>query len=569
MLNRRLAVAPALALALATASASGWLVQRESVRRAEEELSARLLEEVLARVGRFYVEEVDRDSLYEAAIDAVVRQLGDRNSHFLPAAEWEEARIRTEGDYGGVGLEVVNRGGFVTVVAPIPRSPAAEAGIESGDLIVEVNGESVEGWLPGAAVRVLRGQPGEKVEIGVRRLGVEEIVRFEVERAVIQVPSVPFATMLDDGIGYVPIESFNETTTDEVRFAVDSLSQEGMTSLVLDLRENVGGLLDQGVGVSEFFLDPEMEIVEIRGRDEDAETFVAESAQEYPELRLVALVDGGSASAAEIVAGALQDHDRALVLGAATFGKGSVQTLFRLSAGNVLRLTTARWFTPAGRSIQKDRDRQAELAWEGPVDFDGARVERPGDLGEKPRFSSAGGRVVHGGGGIVPDLWVAPDTMTTEEYEAVRRLLAAGGEFSAAMANWSLAYVGAHPDLQPDFQIDEADIRGFYATLGDEDVGSALVLDDLLAAARFIDHLLGSEITRDVWGDVGEFRREAAADRPLQRALELLRAADAQEELFALAGSPFDAMAEEAVEAATNDEDESQEPGEPPGDGVR
>lgn len=569
MLNRRLLVVSALALAVAAAGGGGWLVQRELARRAEEGLSARLLDEVMARVGRSYVEEVDRDSLYEAAIDAVVRQLGDRNSHYLRAVEWEEARIRTEGDYGGVGLEVENRSGFVTVVTPIPRSPAAEAGIQAGDRIVEVNGESVEGWMTGPAVRVLRGSPGGKVEIGVRRPGVAEMIRFEVERARIQVPSVPFATMLDDGIGYLPIESFNGTTTDEVRFAVDSLSQEGMTSLVLDLRENVGGLLDQGVGVSEFFLDPGMEIVEIRGRDEEPETFVAESEQERPRLRLVALVDGGSASAAEIVAGALQDHDRALVLGAATFGKGSVQTLFRLSAGNVLRLTTARWFTPAGRSIQKERDRQAELAREGPLGLDGGRVERPGDLEEKPRFSSAAGRVVYGGGGIVPDLWVVPDTMTAEEYEAVRRLLAAGGDFSAALAHWSLAYVADHPDLQPDFRIGEADIRGFHATLGEGDAGSSLALDDLLAAERFINHFLGSNIAGDVWDDLGEFRRAAAHDRPLQRALDLLRAAGAQEELFALAGSPFGAAAGGADEAAAKGGDESQEPREPPGDGIR
>ncbi len=567
MLNRKLVLVPALALAVAAAGAGGWLLQRESARRAEEGLSARLLDEVLARVGRFYVEEVDRDSLYEAAIDAVVKQLGDHNSHFLPAAEWEEARIRTEGDYGGVGLEVVNRGGFVTVVAPIPRSPAARAGIQAGDRIVEVNGESVEGWLTELAVRILRGRPGRKVEIGVRRRGVEEIIRFEVERAVIQVPSVPFATMLDDGVGYVPLEGFNETSTAEVRFAVDSLSQEGMTSLILDLRENVGGLLDQGVGVSEFFLDPGMEIVTIKGREQAPETFVAESRQEYPDLPLVVLVDDGSASAAEIVAGALQDHDRGLVLGAPTFGKGSVQTLFRLSAGNVLRLTTARWFTPAGRSIQKDPARSAELR-DGPVGFDGGLVERPVELTEKPRFSSAGGRVVYGGGGIVPDLWVVPDTMTTEEYEAVRRLLGAGGDFSAALAVWSLSYVADHPELQPGFRIGEADIRGFHSMLGDGGSASALALEDLLAAQRFVDYFLGAEIARDVWGDLGEFRREAAADLPLQRALEFLRTADAQEELFALAGSPFGAAGELAEKPATGSDGPAGVGG-LPGDGVR
>lgn len=539
MRNRKLVVAPALVLAVAAAGWGGWLVQKESVRRAEEALSATVFDEVLARVGRFYVDEADRDSLYEAAVDAVVRELGDRNSYFLPASEWEEARIRTEGDYGGIGLEVVNRDGFVTVMAPIPRSPGAEAGIRPGDRIVEVNGESVEGWLTDLAVQFLRGRPGTKVEVGVSRPGTEEIIRFELERRRIRVPSVPFATMLGGDVGYVPVEGFNGTTSDEVRAAVDSLSDEGMTSLILDLRDNVGGLLDQGVGVSELFLGPGMQIVEIRGR-EDQETIRAKAEQRYPHLPIVVLVDEGTASAAEIVAGALQDHDRALVLGAATFGKGSVQTLFRLSGGNVLRLTTALWFTPVGRSIHKDQARQAEVRWSGPVAYDGGPVQRPGASGEKPRFSSVGGRIVYGGGGIVPDLWTMPDTMTADEYEALSRILAAVGNFSAVVANWALAYTGERPGLQPGFVLSDADLRSFHAAI--EETDADVALDDVTAAARFLNRILGIEVASQLWDDLGAFRREAAADRQLQRALDLLHSAQTQEELFALAGSPFGAV---------------------------
>ena len=573
MRNPKLVVVPALVLAVAAAGAGGWFVQKEVERRAEETLGARLLDEVLARVGRFYVEEVDRDSLYEAAVDAVVRELGDRNSYFLPASEWEEARIRTEGDYGGIGLEVVNREGFVTVVAPIPRSPGAEAGIKRGDRIVEVDGESVEGWLTDSAVQFLRGRPGTKVEVGVRRRGAEEIIRFQIERELIRVPSVPFATILGDDVGYVPVESFNGTTTQEVRAAVDSLSGEGMKSLVLDLRDNVGGLLDQGVGVSDLFLDPDEQIVEIRGRAEDEETIHAKSEQEYPHLPMVVLVDEGTASAAEIVAGALQDHDRALVVGATTFGKGSVQTLFRLSGGNVLRLTTARWFTPAGRSIQKDRTRQAEAlgtqqadapgeepaeaSGEEPALPDGGPMQRTGEPGEKPRFSSAGGRVVYGGGGIVPDLWTMPDTMPTDEYEAARRILAVGDRGAGApeqavrsrnalavvVAEWALAYVGERPGLQPSFVLSDADLRNFHEALVDADL--EIDLDDVTATgAAFMRRLLEPAIAGQRWGDLGEFRRRAVEDQPLQRALGLLRSAGTQEELFALAGSPVEAGGE-------------------------
>jgi len=528
-------IVPAMLVVLALTS-GGWLLQRDVGMDANVYFQTRLLEEVVSRIDRYFVDEVQVDELYQAALRGVVEQLGDRNSQFLEASDWENVRIRTQGEYGGVGLEVDERDDHLTIVAPIPGTPGARAGLRPGDRIVEVDGASVEGWSIDRAVDLLRGVPGTTVTMGIRRPGMERVMSFDVTREVIQFPSVPFATMLGGGVGYVPLRIFNGTTTAEVRSAIDSLAAEGMTSLVLDLRNNRGGLLTEGVGLADLFLDEGMDIVEIRGRNTAPEIYRARDGQEYPDLPIVVLIGHGSASAAEIVAGALQDQDRALLVGATSFGKGSVQSLFQLSGGNVLKLTTARWYTPSGRSIQKEPADQLARAESGVVTLPGDAAERP-SLADKPEFRSAGGRLLHGGGGIVPDMWVLQDTLTTEEYAAVRKIFEAGPGFHVALQNWTVHYIQAHPELQPGFRITDADLASFHAALLER--GAELSFDDLVGARRYVDFHLGAEIALQAWEDRGRFDRTAAGDLQLGRAIELLQAADDRVELFELAGIPL------------------------------
>ena len=535
MTRTRAVLVPTLVAVLAVTS-GGWLLQRGVGMRANVYLHARVFEEVMNRIEGHFVGEVDLDGLYEAAITGVVDRLDDPNSQFLPASIWENERIRTQGEYGGVGLEVVDRDGYITIVAPIPGTPGARAGLRPGDRIVEVDGESLDGWVTDQAVDLLRGEPGTTVEMGIRRPGAEAVISFEVTRELIHVPSVPFAAMLEGGVGYVPLLIFNRTTTTEVRAAIDSLAAEGMTSLVLDLRRNRGGLLTEGVGLTDLFLDLGMDIVEIRSRTSPPEKYAARNAQRYPDLPVVVLVEYGSASAAEIVAGALQDHDRALLIGSTTYGKGSVQSLFQLSGGNVLKLTTARWFTPSGRSIQMDVADQRARGDRGVLTIRGDVAERP-SLEDKPEFTSSGGRLVRGGGGIVPDLWVMQDTLTADEREAFREIINFGGSFVMALQSWVVDYLQAHPDLEPGFRVTEADLVSFHASLQEREAD--LPMATLLRARRSMAFLLGREIAEQAWGDRGSFLRVAASDAQLQRAVELLSAASGQEELFALAGSPL------------------------------
>lgn len=525
---------PGAVVVLAVAS-GGWFLQADRGLGTNLYVKTRVLEEVIRRIEHDFVDEIDVEELYDAALEGMVAKLGDPNSSLLRAPDWEDMRIRTQGEYGGVGLEVADRDSFVTVVAPIPGTPGSRAGLRPGDRIVEVEGESVEGWGTDAVAQILRGKPGTNVRMGVRRHGVERVIPFEITRAVIQLKSVPFAVLLEGGVGYVPVEIFNETTTEEVQTGLDSLGAEGMTSLILDLRRNRGGLLLEGVALSDLFLDRGSDIVEVRGRASAPERYRAASAQARPDLPVVVLVDNGSASAAEIVAGALQDNDRALLIGAPTFGKGSVQSLFPVSDGRVLKLTTARWYTPVGRSIQKDPHEQLIDVESGAISLRGEVVRYP-DLAARPGYTSSGGRFLLGGGGIVPDLWVLPDTVTATEGEAVRKLFAVGGEYVRGLQNWAVRYLQQHPSLEPGFTMTDADLADFHASLAER--GVRIAFADLRQARRTVQYHLGSEIALQAWEDRGRFLRNAGYDAPLRRAAELLLAARNQQDLFRLAGVP-------------------------------
>jgi carboxyl-terminal processing protease len=493
----------------------------------------RLLEQ--ASHGLVFVDEVDKATLYNSAIDGLVRDLGDPHSSFLEAEEYETLRIRTEGDYGGVGLEVIDRNGWVTVVSPIPGTPGARAGIRSGDQFYEIAGIPADTMTTDDAVELLRGRPGTEVEVLMLRPGVEEPIPFTLSREVIHLLAVPYALMLEDGIGYVPFLSVRESSTREIRAAVDSLRGEGMRGLVLDVRGNPGGLLDEGIGVTDLFLEAGQGIVETRGRDPmQNETFAASTPDRYAGMPMVVLVNGTSASAAEILAGALQDNDRAVVVGESTFGKGSVQSLYRLSGGNVLRLTTAKWFTPVGRSIHKDNEALFAVSEDARLAISG-QVTAGEDLEGRPAYESAGGRTLFGGGGIAPDVFVDPLVLSPGEERAVRGLYRQAGRFNIALFNFAVRYVADHPDLDLGFELSAADLDAFYRALREWEVEVSDA--DFRGAESFVRYHLEGEIALQAWGEAGEFRQRLDDDLQLQRAVELLRGVDTAEELLASLGS--------------------------------
>ncbi|MDG2240185.1 MAG: S41 family peptidase [Longimicrobiales bacterium] len=525
---RRGIFAPVAVVAFAI-MAGGWLLQ-EGVDRAENVyVRVRVLQEVVDRVESSFVDEVDATGLYDSAIDGLIRDLGDPHSSFLPADGYENLRIRTEGEYGGVGLEVIDRNDRVTVVSPIPSTPGERAGIRAGDQFHEIDGILADTMVTDQAVELLRGRPGQSVTVKMIRPGVEEPIEFTVERATITLRAVPYAFMLEDGIGYVPLQTVRETSSREVRAAVDSLQAEGLEKLVLDLRGNPGGLLDEGIAVSDLFLDRGLSIVETRGREErQNDTYAASGPDRYEGVPIVVLVDGTSASASEIIAGAIQDHDRGAVIGETSYGKGSVQTLYRLTGGDVLRLTTARWYTPVGRSITREPSEGPD-SLERLVSISGQMIT-PTNLYERPEFESTGGRAVYGGGGITPDLFVAPETLSPAETTAAFRMFRRWGAVTVALFNYSVTYVADHPELERGFSVTDADLDAFYSTLPEG--GAEIDRDDFAGAARFMRYHLEREIALQAWGTEGQFDHSWRGDRQITTAVEMLRGVSTTEELL-------------------------------------
>jgi carboxyl-terminal processing protease len=514
----------------------GWFLQKGVSQDKNVYFQLRLFEEVVDHVMASYVDPVEREEIYQSAIDGILSDLGDPNTSFLAASDADEFRIRMEGEYGGVGLEVIDRDGWVTVVTPLPGTPGSRAGIRAGDQIVAVEGEDADGLDPDEVVDRLRGRPGTDVSVMIRRPGIPEPIPFTITRATIHIKSVPFALELGEGVGYVPLLSVSESSFEEVKWAVDSLQALGVGSLILDLRGNPGGTLDQGIAITDYFLDPGQDVVETRGRAANQnETFRASRGQLHPELVVAVLVDERSASAAEIIAGALQDHDRAIVVGAPTWGKGSVQTLFPLTGGNILRLTTARWYTPSGRSIHKERQDQIASIERSVLTLGGFLAALP-DTTAKPVYRSDRGRLLVGGGGIVPDVLVMADTLTTSEMGAIRELDRSGGSFQTAVFNYAVRFLQENPGLSTDFRLEQSDLKSFQALL--QESGVEISDSQFQRLDRFVRYQLEREIALRAWGEVGEFQRIVDADPVLRRSLRLLRDSRDTEELLRLGAQP-------------------------------
>lgn len=352
MIKRMISPVGALVIALVVTLGASPVLAVDAKKNDEE--TYRLLAlfgDVFERVRAEYVEPPSEEEMIEAAITGMLTSL-DPHSSFLNAKNFKEMQVNTRGEFGGLGIQVTMEGGYIKVISPIDDTPAYRAGIEAGDIVTHLDGESVQGLSLTQAVDKMRGKVGSDIRMTVVREGREPF-DVSITRAVIKITSVRSRT--EENIGYLRITSFNEQTDVGLKRAVEKITEElgdEIQGYVLDLRNNPGGLLDQAVAVSDAFLE-RGEIVSTRSRNaEDTQRFNARSGDLINGLPLVVLINGGSASASEIVAGALQDHRRAVVLGTKSFGKGSVQTIMPLSGNGAMRLTTARYYTPSGRSIQ-------------------------------------------------------------------------------------------------------------------------------------------------------------------------------------------------------------------------
>jgi carboxyl-terminal processing protease len=401
----------------------------------------------------------------------------DPHTSYFEAKEYEDLRMQTEGKFGGLGIQISIRDKVLTVMTPISGTPAYRAGIQSGDQIIRIDGVSTRGITTDKAVTKLRGEPGTEVKLLIRRKGEAQDQEYAIRREIIHIKSVPFYGVLDNGIGYVTLQQFSQEADIEVERAIRELLKRNIKGLIFDLRHNPGGLLPQSIKVSEKFLPKRSLIVSTRGRmrNQNKEFLSGNDEPELPmDIPLVVLVDRASASASEIVAGAIQDWDRGVILGDTTFGKGSVQTILELDATNHLKLTTAFYYTPAGRCINKpenlvrrtgDEDEDGEEEEEADADGGDAKDQKgPRAKADTTTYRTKGGRLVFGGGGIVPDTVVARKIPEA----AVRALLLRDLFFQFANEEYvRLQKRGVK--LTPDYQPDDATIKAFYAHLDSVD----------------------------------------------------------------------------------------------------
>ncbi len=315
----------------------------------------KLFAESIEHIRKNYVDsdKVSYEDLIYSALDGMLEHL-DPHSQFMDADMYKDMKDDTVGQFGGLGIVISMKDSVITIVAPMEDTPGFRAGLLPGDKIMEIDGQNAEGLALPDAVKMLRGEPGTKVKLKILRPKTQDVQVLELERAEIKIASVKDAHMIGDGIGYVRITQFNEPTAEALQDSLEKLLKEDVRALVLDLRNNPGGLLTSAIDVAQKFLNKNDEIVSTLGRDPKSEQiFKAKGKQHYLDFRMAILVNGGSASASEIVAGALQDHKRAILVGEKTFGKGSVQSVLPMQDGSALRLTTAKYYTPSHRVIHE------------------------------------------------------------------------------------------------------------------------------------------------------------------------------------------------------------------------
>ncbi|MDH4350850.1 MAG: S41 family peptidase [Gemmatimonadota bacterium] len=513
-------------------TSGGWLLQRGGERAGNVYQKARLFENVVAYLSEYYVDSLDEGKLYDLAIDGMLKELKDPYTTFLRASDFADLTVSTTGNYGGLGIRIEPNDGWIQVVQPLPDTPAERLGVLAGDRIVEVEGESTHEWSSDKAVSRLRGEPGSSVTITVVRPGVPEPVKFTIVRERIHVASVEGGTVLPGGVGFVRLLSVSEASAKELSETITRLRSEGARSFILDLRNNPGGLLNEGVAVTDLFLDRGQTVVETRGRAPGASgVFKASRAQAWADMPMVVLVNGNSASASEIIAGALQDHDRALVVGTTTFGKGLVQSVVELGPGpQALKLTTGRWFTPSGRQLERPTRREVMLVAQADADEEDAQAVADST---KPKFFTDGGRVVFGGGGIIPDRVVPPDSLSSGEQAFARALGSRVPEYRAALSGFALDTKGRNALTDPNFVVTVAMRRGLIAQMRER--GIDLPDSIFTGAAELLDEQLGDEIARYVFGRQIEIRRQLGRDAQVRAAAAVLGKARTPAELFALA----------------------------------
>ncbi len=466
-----------------------------------------------------YVEEVDQERLLDGAIEGMLMKL-DPHSTYISPENSKQVQERFEGEFEGIGIhfDVIN--GVLTVMSPIPGSPAYAVGLRAGDKIVKIDGKSALGIKEYQVMERLKGPKGTKVRVTVSREGEENPLEFTITRDKIEISSVQSAFMIRPDVGYIWITRFSRKTAEEFDEALGKLKREGMKKLILNLRNNGGGYLDQAVQMVDRFIDKGQMIVYTRGRrPNSSEEHFAQRGAEHPLYPVIVMINNASASASEIVAGALQDHDRALIVGQTSFGKGLVQNKFELQNGAAVLLTVARYYTPSGRLIQRPytEDRMAYIEGAGASPTDSSETAK------RPVYYTMNRqRRVYGGGGIAPDVALKADTLNALERRLDRENI---------LFNFATHYASAHRSELNDlgrfiasFELSRRDLADIRRVI--EDRGIAVREEEFEASLDFIRRVIMQEIAVSRWGRDEQFQVNARLDPEVHQALNLFDQAE-------------------------------------------
>jgi carboxyl-terminal processing protease len=490
----------------ATVALTGPLLARNGAEGAKQK-SLDTLTEVMNVVEKESPEAPTSKQLTHATIQGMLHTL-DPHSNYMDESEFRRLREDQKGSFFGIGAVIQQHEQGIAIISPMKGGPAERLGVRAGDIIKEIDGTSTEGMSSNQALQKLRGEKGTLVELAVQRSGVPNLLRFSIPRAEVPTNSVDFAFMLTPTTGLINIKDFGETTSDEFERAVAMLKKQGMKQLVLDLRFNGGGVLDSAIGICRQLLGPDQLIVTQKGRDgrEESQTRTTRGASFDP-FPLVVLINRGSASASEIVTGAIQDHDRGLVVGQTSWGKGLVQSVLTINRSRGLALTTARYYTPSGRCIQRDYSHGLDDYY-NPDDEKDAKPQGPA-------YKTDLGRVVYGGGGITPDIILAPPRLT--EYVLILR-----NRYSAFFryAVQEKERFGIHPGEHADDVL----LDRFKTWLLEEKL--PYTDKDWEANRAAMKEQLGIEMQNVGFGTEAGFKILCESDPVVQKALEVMPQAD-------------------------------------------
>ena len=452
------------------------------------------------KITKYYVDSVSEGQLIEKSLETLVSSL-DPFSEFMTPDESKEFQIHTSGTFGGIGIQIGIRDNWLTVIAPIDGTPAKKVGLMAGDKIIEINGKSTKGWKLTKAVQVLRGDPGTKVRIKVLRKGVDKPLEFEITRAIIKIKNVPYYTVMKGGIGYVRFTEFMRNSSIQLRNALLDMKKKGAKKYIVDIRSNPGGLLNEAVKTASLFLKPGKVVVSTRGRVTSSihvDTSI-NMGTDFVDVPVVILVDRGSASASEILSGALQDWDRGIIIGDTTFGKGSVQRLFPLDYGYILKITIAKYYTPSGRCIHRSR-------WEGFLESEESNKDK-----KFKYYTLVLKRPVYSGGGISPDVYIVPDTMGS----VVAKLLS-----KSAFFDFAVEYKVKHGKIPENFEVTPSILKEFRAYLRRRKI--KIKSYEFKENKEKIKKLLGANLAEVYFGEKGRYRYLVSHDEVVKKAARIL-----------------------------------------------